>query len=1359
MVDNSQYSLTWALFEDLHHDTQNAFEKLCRFLFIKDFCDEGTILHSDPNHPGIEVEPVYSSKKGGMISFQSKYFKNRVRYEKIKESAVIAKEKYKGQLDILFLFCNIDIDKTSASYQEIATLLSDAGIELIPVTGQSVLDEVLVHSPALVHYFGITRLDEEWIKTNLDVSLKALGNRYNPRFNIDTVAESLLAIFVRSEECLKYINEKKESALLQLQNMSESLTTEDKVFLLPVVKALNDLNDITIETIDAALLWEDTIANAIPTDLPEYLNQLRQKRVSDCDLTTQNMNRYYERLSCLRTLEFFHKAVSLDTVEKSLLNNQIVVVDGKMGTGKSQLLSSMAKTLSEQGRFVILQLGQMFTGSDPVDKQIVDNFLSVPAVFTIDTLLASMEEVAYRRHTKSILFIDAINESPDKRIWETGIIRMSKLLDSYPNVRLVISVREGFEKMCIGNACLEKIAKGEMAHITHNGFADSSPEAINEFLSHYGVPFSPEIYLQDEATNPLFLTWVCQTYNGEIKNTHALIAAVIETADYEASKACGAAEPFCALKDLLNEIISFCIERKCSGISKEDILKLPVWGTYGIINKVQYLTSIERFGILTDYALNNTDVYYIGYNLLDEYLKAKRILDSSDNKECVRKSAAELLTNLDVDNESVFVMLASLYPSKFHEECIDLIDDLDEYNKGIIIDWYFASFTWRNQQVSLDEFRALANKYRATKANVWGTFIGSSTRLDSLLNAYGLHELLSGYRLNRRDCNWTTYINELTSEDRIVNLIYYLEEGKPLDGIEEARVELLLTLFGWFLSASNRPLRDRTSKAMIEVLRSRLALCGRLLYRFRDVDDPYIIQRLYGVVFGAVMKCSDITEEIIRELALRVYTEVFDKEFIYPDILLRDYARLIIERYIYEFPDGVKYFDLKKIQPPYRSVDIPKTEPGKYLKENHHTIGIAQLLSSMKINSNVKGSGLYGDFGRYVFQNAVETFSDVDVNNAYYYALDFIFNDLGYKEELFGDFDSTGHNPYMIKARYEGKKIERIGKKYQWIALYNVLARLSDRYGIRGWGLDDNSYPFTGAWEPHVRDFDPTMNVRYPVKIPKPIFDGERIDIPSLFISYDADSVVAEKWVREESAVFQNLESRMIKRDSDGKEWMILYKHDEYSRRPDEENNHMGFQKGEQRISLYVTAYLVNSDVTGDIMKQLESAEYFEKHHADIRNIYCLFNREYAWSPGYKSQLERPELYGEEDELMVHSAVINYIWEDEFDASQDTATSFMIPDGEIIKALQLQQRECDGIYYSDDEVVALDLKRFGDKNILLIKKDYLDKFLAQGYYSLVWYVWGEKQYFLGDRNQKWQERTGIFFYNNGTVCGNLHLIS
>ena len=101
----------------------------------------------------------------------------------------------------------------------------------------------------------------------------------------------------------------------------------------------------------------------------------------------------------------------------------------------------------------------------------------------------------------------------------------------------------------------------------------------------------------------------------------------------------------------------------------------------------------------------------------------------------------------------------------------------------------------------------------------------------------------------------------------------------------------------------------------------------------------------------------------------------------------------------------------------------------------------------------------------------------------------------------------------------------------------------------------------------------------------------------------------------------------------------------------------------------------------------------------------------------------------------------------------------MIPDGEIIKGLQLQQKEYDGIYYSDDEVVALDMKQFGDKNVLLIRKEYLDKFLAQGEYSLIWYVWGEKQYFFGDRNQKWQDRTGTYFYNNGVVSGDLHCVS
>ena len=61
--------------------------------------------------------------------------------------------------------------------------------------------------------------------------------------------------------------------------------------------------------------------------------------------------------------------------------------------------------------------------------------------------------------------------------------------------------------------------------------------------------------------------------------------------------------------------------------------------------------------------------------------------------------------------------------------------------------------------------------------------------------------------------------------------------------------------------------------------------------------------------------------------------------------------------------------------------------------------------------------------------------------------------------------------------RHENKKIERIGKKYQWIALYNILARVSDTHMLKDW--DGATHPYEGTWEPYVRDFDPTLNINF----------------------------------------------------------------------------------------------------------------------------------------------------------------------------------------------------------------------------------------------------------------------------------------
>ena len=206
---------------------------------------------------------------------------------------------------------------------------------------------------------------------------------------------------------------------------------------------------------------------------------------------------------------------------------------------------------------------------------------------------------------------------------------------------------------------------------------------------------------------------------------------------------------------------------------------------------------------------------------------------------------------------------------------------------------------------------------------MWNVFIENAVKETSNLNANYLHMLLNSYPLCYRDDNWTIFINNLDEQDYIISFAYYIVKGNKYLEESDKKTKLLLILFSWMLTSSNRVLRDRISKAMIEILKDKLYLSKELLELFKNVNDPYILQRLYGIIFGAVMKKHDISGDDFEELAVWIYENIFNKNMVYPDILLRDYARLIIERFLYEYPERIGTIKKVVIRPPYNSQEIP----------------------------------------------------------------------------------------------------------------------------------------------------------------------------------------------------------------------------------------------------------------------------------------------------------------------------------------------------------------------------------------------------------------------------------------------------
>lgn len=695
---------------------------------------------------------------------------------------------------------------------------------------------------------------------------------------------------------------------------------------------------------------------------------------------------------------------------------------------------------------------------------------------------------------------------------------------------------------------------------------------------------------------------------------------------------------------------------------------------------------------------------------------------------------------------------------KYGDELLELTDEVkDSWAKSRLIEDYFSSFIWRSSYVTYDKFFGFIKKYPVKRNLVWEVFIENAVKEQSELNAIGLTKLLNRYTMNRRDLLWTTVINGFDEDNRIISLANYIEAGNALNGFSDNKAYLLVVTFTWMLSSSNRILRDRVSKAMIEILREHFQICEQVLVLFKDVNDPYILQRLYGVVFGSVMKRRNDEKSSFKALAWWVYKEIFDKDMVYPDILLRDYARLIVERFATEYPDDLGEIQLRKVVPPYKSEPIPIVPEADYGSDAYMSSGLSPLLYSMKFDMNVKGVGFYGDFGRYVFQSALSTFVNLDIANIYYYALKYILDDLGYNPKWFAEYDKNR----CYYDRHDVKRVERIGKKYQWIAMYNILARVADTHNIKGGDWNDKmGTVYEGPWNPYVRDFDPTLNMKIQAKDAIPHMLVPQYGEES-FCDINSSENDVEKWLLEDDRMFQDFPGRFINMDEHGKEWVSLCVYQKNELRLErEEHSAFSFSKGEQCVWSIATMYILPSVGIKCAEQDLIDRCFIRYNSNGMHTCYSLFSREYAWSPGYNAAFRGVEEESEVSGLKTFSAAVKFLWEEEYDASHEETISFAIPAGQIIQEMQLYQKDADGVFYRNEEIVAFDLTLTGsEKAEAVIRKDVLDEYISKTGVQIFWTVAGEKQFFSGSMKQKWHKREGYFIYKNGSIVGSIRLVS
>lgn len=410
--------------------------------------------------------------------------------------------------------------------------------------------------------------------------------------------------------------------------------------------------------------------------------------------------------------------IGLNLFDRALLKQKVLVVEGEAGVGKSQLLANAAEKLNKDGQYALLMLGNSFLNAETVDAQITQQ-LGVD--FSFQTLLCKLEMIGAQSNYNVCLLIDAVNESPYRDIWKIGFPSLIAQINRFEHLKLVISVRSGYERMVFSDAILEGIEKKTISNIVHSGFREESVEATLAFLNYYGIPFLPSYFLQAEMTNPLFLTLFCKYYTGENFDIFALFDRLIGQADEEAQKAAKITDFAPILQYLVQELADIRLARDNWSITKPELFGLHFWVTYGLSShKISFVAALERSGFLNSVVTAGTESYYLGYNLLEDFVCAKQIFQRHKNE-------SELISYIQNDllkiengkirrysNIDIFIVICSLYAEHYHTECFIPIANLitDEYDQDDISQRYVESFAWRKASAVNDvDFIEYINDY------------------------------------------------------------------------------------------------------------------------------------------------------------------------------------------------------------------------------------------------------------------------------------------------------------------------------------------------------------------------------------------------------------------------------------------------------------------------------------------------------------------------------------------------------------------------------------------------------------------------------------------------------------------------
>jgi hypothetical protein len=988
-------------------------------------------------------------------------------------------------------------------------------------------------------------------------------------------------------------------------------------------------------------LDKDNESSSETKKIKEDINRENNKRQQARDIIFAPFNALDEY--AIPSLEWCYRLFEFITLQE-------LHISGEAGMGKTHIAFNIYENqILEEKQPAIFILAKSLYTEQSLENQLKDN-LGFPSSWTFDDFLDVLEVTARINQVKLPIIIDGLNESAHwNTLWKHGLEQLVLKIKKHPHLVLITTYRTSYEEQLFPDEYFDYKLNEDWWKIKQNvrGFRDLTWEAINSYFDYYKIKLVNRSNAIGYFEHPLHLKLFCETKNPtrekEVKVSFQnedllqVFDEYIKLSNKNITTLLQELNPKYDTDFTENKLLhlaKYIWENNFRGIPRSKKLftndELRIFESENLLIFRDWNSQRNSEEIQFTYDLLGG--YFISKYLVKTYAESYPIIEINPDSLLINsiktgleffipERATDLLENVFMNISKKFgskqPILKFIQSKKFETKLLNketehpLFEDILRTISILLVKkeniFLFNSIkNDRAKKYSTESLFEINAKYIQDNDELIKAFLktefaqnkiyllelGKNIEFDENhpLNFDFWSDLLKDLSIQERDLSWSEYIRRNHSWYKATYFSNFVEEFEKVSKKKKRlsnRIHFAAKKVMWVLTTTIRRLRDESTRALYYYARRYPREFFDLLKYSFDINDPYVLERMLAVSYGLAMarqndyKDASYKNELLPQYARLLFDNLFSIEAKYPTthMLARDYAKRTIEIALLHNPKILTSTEKDLIQYPlqnYHHKEWGKSvdkDDGKYRDGN---------------------APMHMDFKNYTIGRLIKHRRNYDNNHAEYQeVLSKIYwriYDLVYSLDKFGEIDKQ-----IAKTRWEyshsdnAGKIDRYGKKYSWIAYYEMAGYRSDLGLLKGWDEED---------EFRISDVD--IDPSFPIELKK-------FNIFEVVENYDFlgdEKISNQNWCRSSDVnIDEYIHMNQSFGNNESYDWVLL--RGDISKKNKENQT--------RDINISINALLVNeSDFTKLKDVVTKNNDYTFDYHRNIESHY-LFDGEIAW--------------------------------------------------------------------------------------------------------------------------------------------------